>query len=183
MQQVIRLALFFALALPLSATATDQEKVNTKLEAFQGRTGVAMLREYVEVGKLRQMGTVEVNARIFRNMAKPGDDLTGISIEVTEAGRLERSTTAYIDKEEIDALLQGIDYVGREVTLSEGMAHFESEYRTNGDLRITVFNDAQNRRQVAIAAGRITPTRAYLNIEQLQELRALIVRAQQAISR
>lgn len=176
------LAALAALAVPAFAATDSGDSPTTKMETFAARVGVAVLREYVEVGAISSMGKVAVDARILRNMARPTESTTGIRIEVTEATRLNRSVASYIDKDEIAPLLEGIDHVRRQITLSEGMTNFETEYRTTGDLSITVFNDHKNDIKAAIYAGRITPARAFVSVEQLGQLRDLIVQANAIIS-
>jgi hypothetical protein len=132
---------------PAVSVAQDQAAPTkvpaTKLEAFQSRTGVIVIRGYSTVGTIRAMGReVSVDAREFRDGSNPNSpNATGISITIKETGGLERENTSYIDSDEIDSLVRGIEYiskVGKDVTKLDS---FEVDYRTKGDLRITVFNN------------------------------------------
>ena len=115
--------------------------------------------------------------REFKDASTPTVRSTGVSIEVKEAGRLERENTAYIDSDEIQSLLAGIDYIAKASAAVTALSSFEVEYRTKGDFRVTVFNDNSGKLSAAVSAGRIGKTSAYLSMGQLQELRALILTA------
>jgi len=151
----------------------------TKLEAFQSRTGIVLIRGYSSAGTLSGLGgTVEVDAREFRDGSNPNSaKTTGISISIKETGRLERQNTSYIDSDEVDSLVKGIEYiskVGKEVTKLD---QFEVDYRTKGDLRITVFNERSGGLSAAISSGTIGKTQVFIALADLDKLRGLILAA------
>lgn len=159
---------------------TEQTKAPaTKLEAFQSRTGVVLIRGYSTVGTLRALGgQVVVNAREFRDGSTPNSPrATGVSITVKETGRLERENTSYIDLDEIDSLLKGIEYVSKVTKDATKLAQFEVDYRTKGDLRITVFNDLRGNVSAAISSGTIGRTQAFVSLTDLEQLRQLVATA------
>src|SRR5260370_31914780 len=80
----------------------DRQKTpGTKLEAFQVRIGVVLIRGYSTVGTIKSLGEVTVDAREFRDGSNPNSPrTTGVSITVKESGRLERQNTSYIDNDE-----------------------------------------------------------------------------------
>jgi hypothetical protein len=123
------------------------------------------------------MGTVNVDARDFRDASNPKTRITGVSISVKESGRLERENTAFIDSDEIDSLLAGLDYVSKATKDITPLKNFEAEYRTKGDFRITVFNNSSGEISAAVSAGRIGKTSAYIKLPQIFELRQLILEA------
>lgn len=150
----------------------------TKLEAFQARTGVVLIRGYTTVGVVSgRGGIVTVDARELRDASNPNSRATGISISVEETGRLQRENTSYVDADEIDSLLKGIEYImkiGKDVTK---LQNFEVDYRTKGDLRITVYNDAKGQISAAVSSGRIGRTQAFIELRDLEEFRKLILAA------
>jgi len=187
-QTFVRVAAIFGFAcLPFiasSASAQDPSeapKPATKLEAFQAKTGIVIVRGFTTVGSIRGMGLVTVDAREFKDASAPTVRSTGVSIAVKESGRLERENTAYIDSDEIQSLLTGIDYIAKASASVTSLNNFEIEYRTKGDFRVTVFNDSSGKLSVAISAGRVIRSSAYLSMEQLQSLRALILTAKGAV--
>ena len=164
-----RLLVTFSILMMSYAMAAAQEQGEqpkppaTKLEAFQARTGVVLIRGYTEIGTIGgRSSTVTVTAREFRDASNPTSRATGIAIEVKEVGRLERQNTSFVDADEIDSLLKGIDYIakiGKDITKHE---NFEVDYRTKGDLRIGVFNSGRSGNiHAVIASGRIGRTSAF----------------------
>ncbi len=149
----------------------------TKLEAFQARTGVVLIRGYSTVGTLRGMGgEVTVDAREFRDGSSPNSPkATGISIAVKETSRLERENTSYIDVDEIDSLVKGIEYISKVSKDVTKLDLFEVDYRTKGDLRITVFNSPSGEISASVSSGTIGRTNAFIKLAELDRLRDLIL--------
>ena len=87
----------------------------TKLEAFQSRTGVVLIRGYSTVRTLSGLGgQIGVDARECRDGSNPNSSKTaGVSIAITETSRLERDHTSYIDVDEIESLVKGIEYISQ----------------------------------------------------------------------
>lgn len=147
----------------------------TKLEAFQATTGTVVVRGFTTTGTVRGLGgVVTVDAREFRDASNPNKRVTGISISVKEASRLERENTSFIDAEEIESLLQGLDYIGKATKEVTSFENFEAEYRTKGDFRVTAFNDNSGQLNIAVSSGRIGKSTVYLKASQLSELKALV---------
>ena len=176
----IRIGALVALLCTGTAFAQDQTEQKkapaTKLEAFQSRTGVVLIRGYSTVGSLRGMGgEVVVDAREFRDGSNPNSPrATGVSITVKENGRLERENMSYIDLDEIDSLLKGIEYISKVNNDVTKLALFEVDYRTKGDLRITVFNNAKGEVSAAISCGTIGRTQSFIKLTDLDKLREMI---------
>jgi hypothetical protein len=140
-----------------------------------------IVRGYTTVGAVTaRLGSVSIDAREFTDAGNSHVRVTGLSIEVKEAGRLERENTSFVDYDEIDSLIQGIDYISKmdqHVTL---MKNFEAEYRTKGDFRITTFNSSEGI-DVSVSSGRIGKATAFMKLADLPRLRALIVNAKATI--
>lgn len=157
-------------------------KPATKLEVFQAKTGTVVIRGYTTIGKVSGMGTVTVDAREFKDGSNPNAPrATGVSVTVKESGRLERESTSYVDADEVDSLLRGIDYISKITKEVTNLEMFEAEYRTKGDLRITVFNDPNGGLSLAISSGQVGRTSAYLRMTQVDAFRSLIIAAKSKI--
>ncbi len=158
--------------------ATEQKKApSTKLEAFQSRTGVVLIRGFSRVGTFSGSlgGSVSVAAREFRDGSNPSmPRAVGISVSVKAPGRLERENTSYIDLEEIDSLLKGIEYISKASKDVTKLGQFEIDYRTKGDLRVTVFNNQQGEVSAAISSGTIGRADVFVSLSDLGRLRELI---------
>jgi hypothetical protein len=156
----------------------DSQKPPTQLEAFQAKTGAVIIRGYTTVGTIKGLGgNVTVQAREFRDASNAGSRVTGISIEVKETTRLERESISFIDLDEIDSLLSGIDYIAKATKTITKLDKFEAEYRTKGGLAITVFSGAGDEIKAAVFSGRVVQTETFITLADLQALRDLIVTA------
>ena len=95
----------------------------TKIEAFSSKTGIVMIRAFSIIGRIRGQGLVTIDAREFRDASSPSQGVYGIAVEVKEAGRLERESRSFIDLDESDSLVRGLDYIAKALTL-QGFAEF-----------------------------------------------------------
>jgi hypothetical protein len=174
-----KLGILFLTLLPtVNGYAQDQAnaaKPSTKLEAFQAKTGIVIVRGYTTVGKIRAVGgEIVVDAREFRDASSPNTHVAGISVTVTNNTGVERENTSFIDADEIDSLLAGLDYISKATKDITKLAQFEAEYRTKGDFSVTVFNQSNGQLSVAISSGTIGRTSAYLKLADLPQLQKLI---------
>lgn len=182
----------FALLAALATSAVAQQQAadpaaqqradpSTKIEAFSAKTGVVMIKGFSTVGQVRGQGIVSVDAREFRDASSPKTGVYGVAIEVKESGRLERASRSFIDQDEIDSLVSGINYISKISKSVTIMKDFEAQYRTKGDFSITVFSDSSGGLGVAVASGRIGKTSAFLKLGDLDQLKVLILEAKKAI--
>ena len=182
----------FALLAAVTTTAVAQQQIaepaaqqraipSTKIEAFSAKTGVVMIKGFSTVGRIRGQGVVSVDAREFRDASSPKTGVYGVAIEVKEAGRIERESRSFIDQDELDSLVSGIDYISKISKSVTVLKDFEAEYRTKGDFSITVFSDSSGGLSLAVASGRIGKTSAFLKLGDLDQLKALIIEAKKTI--
>ena len=164
----------------LKAQETASVAPKTKLQAFEAQSGSVIIKGYSEIGKVNGTGSVSVDSREIVN-AKTGQRLFGILIEVTESGSVARRSRSYIDQDEIEALLAGLDYVSKITGDATKLKSFEASYTTKGDFEITVFNNTNNKLSAAVSSGRIGRAAAFISMERLAELRNLIVQAKQQL--
>ena len=102
---------------------------------------------------------------------------TGIVIEVTEGGRLERSNRSFIDYDEIDPLLSGIDYIATVKPDATKLSNFEATYKTKGDLAVTTFSSSSGKIEATVKSGSIGAADAYISLQQLNQLSMAIQQA------
>jgi len=101
----------------------------------------------------------------------------GIAIEVKEAGRLERESRSFVDLDEIDSLVNGLNYISKvtkEVTL---LKDFEATYKTKGDFAVTVFSNSSGGLSLSVSSGRIGKTDVFLEMSELERLKNIIIEA------
>jgi len=162
---------------PAQDTKPAAKETKTKLEAFEAQAGAVLIKGITEVGSVKGMGSVAVDCREFADAAT-GRKEYGISIEVTGSGSFERKDTAFIDYEEIDSLLKGIDYISKIDKSVTPLTTFEAVYRTKGDLQVTTFTTAANSKvQAAVQSGRFSSASAFLSLDQLAKFRGLVADA------
>jgi hypothetical protein len=159
-------------------TAPLQEP-KTKLESFQRQTGTVVIKGYSEMGKIGGLGSVSVDCMEFIDASTRRRQM-GIVIEVTESGRLEKSDRSFIDYDEIDPLLKGIDYIANVKTEATRLGNFEAIYKTKGEFSVITFSSS-GKVDAAVKSGYALPATAYLSLKQLGELRNLISRAKQKL--
>lgn len=171
----------FATEKAIQVSGNHDKAPATKLETFQARTDIVVVEGFFKVATMRGQydDTIEIQAREFRDASNPKSRAAGISFEVKEAGQLERENTSFVDSDEIDSLLAGIDRlskIGKDVTSFEFV---EAHYRTKGDLDITVFSSfSNNKLALSVSSGRIGKTTSFHAIKDLGKLREAVVAAQ-----
>jgi hypothetical protein len=150
------------------------------LKPSKQRPDPVLIKNYSEIGSLYGLGgTAKVTSWEFTD-AQTGKKQQGISVEVKEHDRLEREERAFIDYDEIDSLLAGIDYISRVSPDSLKLKRYEAVYRTKGSLAITFFNDTEGL-QVAVSAGQFGPASAYFKPDKFEGFRKMIVDAKAAL--
>lgn len=173
--------LWLTLAFCGSAQAQQQEdeKPKTQLEAFAAKTGVVIIRGFSEVGTLKgQYGTsVTVEAREFTN-AQNGQKEYGIAVKVT--GGRDQDNTSYVDYEEIESLVQGLDYISKIDRAVTAMENFQADYRTQGDLVLSTYTSG-GKIEFSVSSGRIGRQLAFLSLGDATKMRELVVQAKQRI--
>lgn len=177
--------IFVVLSLFLfSSPATGQEAVapelepQTKLEAFQARTGVIIIKGYSRIGLAAGMeGTsIEVENREFRDAGSNSKEY-GITIEVREAGTTGRRSLFYVDYDEIDPLLKGLEYLSKIDNSVTQLNRFEADYRTRGDLLVSASSSRGGVITLAISGGVNRRATSFFRLEDLKVIRGLIIEA------
>ena len=161
--------------------AQETNSPKTMLENFESQTGAVIIKGLLDVGIVKGLGSVAVECREFLN-ASTSRRQFGVIVDVTESGRLDRSRRSYLDLDEIDSLLKGIDYICKLDKTAVSLPDFEASYTTKGGLRVLVFTNKSGKLESAVDAGGFGSATAYLTIEQLSKLRSLLQEAQIKLS-
>lgn len=142
----------------------------TKLEEFSSKTGVVTLVEYTSGTEHSVLGgSFEVQKRKVGSVAKPGS-IKGVQVIVT---RDRYTGSAFIDLDEIDDLIQGIEYVMTVTNEITDLENFEAKFSTVGGLSLTVFNRDNGTLSSSLQAGSysVFPKVAQLSL-LLEDLRS-----------
>jgi hypothetical protein len=171
-------AIFFLTA---SASLAQQAATSpkTELEKFNGEVGTVVIKGYTSLGTV---SGVEVTAMTLRSAAS-GQTRSGVLIEVSSGGTTKRTSRSYIDYDEIAPLLNGIAFVAKTDASATKLKFFEGIYSTKGDLKVTVFNNENGSRNVAVQSGSIGSATTFMSFEQLDRLQALIREAKDMLDK
>lgn len=149
----------------------------TKLEAFEAQTGTVLIKGIGEIGSITGTGSIEVDCREFTD-AGTTQKRYGITVEVAESGRFARPVTSFVDYDEIDSLLKGIDYISKIDNSVTSLSNFEAVYKTKGELRVTTFSSKKGEKiRAAVQTGSIVSATSFLSLDQLAKFRGMIAEA------
>lgn len=176
---LLGIVLVFAVGAGQQSKETQQES-KTQIEAFGMQRGTVIVKGYSALPTIIEMGKITVECLELTN-ASTGIRQFGIVIEVEESGRLERTDRSFIDYDEIDSLLKGIDYISKVTSKNTKLNNFEAIYKTKGDFTVTLFNNERGGTQVAVKSGYIGSATAFISTDKLAQLRVLIVQAKEKL--
>ena len=153
----------------------------TQLETFLSKKGTILVKVFHSLGTLS--GTVGTSAELTAlTLYEPGKESVGrrgIKIEVKGGGRLEREHTSFLDLDEVDALVRGLDYMA---DATSGWAANQTDYTemvfsTKGDFQVG-FYVSEGQSHPFVASGTIGAANAFLGPEGLKSLRGMLAQGQ-----
>jgi len=159
-----------------------EAKAKTKIEQFSARTGVVLIRGYEKIGSAQGLYDTSVNiqSKEFTSV-NDGSKQYGITIETfKENGKYDKKHTSFIDFDEIDSLIQGINYISEVKPDVTKLDDFQADYTTKGSLKISTFSSG-DRLMAAVTSGSIGGVEAYFNIEDLAKIKELLIKAKEKI--
>ena len=155
------------------AICEENNQPKTKLEEFSGKTGVVIVKGYTS---FKPLTGVTVYSQEFINV-NSGKKEKGISIEVEDYR--ERTDRSFVDHDEIDSLIAGIDYIAKIEKNITKLNNFEASYSTKGGLEITTFNSNDGSIKVAISCGRYGRVSTFHKLAQLNDFKMAIIKAKE----
>lgn len=159
--------------------ACEPFEPRTKLEAIEGRYESLLLKGFSQIAVIRVRGAeIRIDAVELRDNTA-SSKAQGITIAMREADQ-ERITEnrAFVDYEEIDALLRAIDFAAKVNETVTRLAGFEARYRTRGDFEFVVFRQGRASGTAAsVTTGICDRVTGLLTLDELALLRAHIVEA------
>ena len=148
----------------------------TKLEAFDTNTDTVIIKATAPIGTVSAHGgAVAVRCREITD-AGTGRRESGIIIDIAFGAQLEGTTL--IDYDELDSLLDGLDYLGKLDWSVTSLPDFHAVYTTKGGFRA----DARGSRRTGnieftVRSTRVSAPKLSLSRDQLGQLRSLIEQA------
>jgi hypothetical protein len=158
----------------------EPEMFLTRLEAALETTGAVIVKGSTPVGSVTGLrGTASVTSWEIID-ARGGGRLYGVSVAIRDNERPDAEELAYLDYEEIDPLVAGLDYILKLENTATKLARFEAQYRTQGELSFYRFN-TPNGYGTAVAIGERRGPRLVLRPAGLVEFRDLLESAKAII--
>lgn len=173
------LSLFlFSTSVAAQETVEIETEPKTKLEAFQVRTGVVIIKGYSRIGSATgpQGSSILVEAIEFREVASRSKEY-GVTVEVREAGNNGRRSFAFIDYDEIDPLLKGLEYLSKIDDSVTQLNRFEADYRTRGEAIFSASSTRGGNVTITVSAGVLRGATSVFRLEDLKAIRGLFIEA------
>ena len=185
---------FLLLALMLSAIAAMAQRPvpqfwrkvgcepfepRTKLEALEDAYGGVVFKGFTRINTF-DVRDLRVDAVEMRNLSDSNsisNQARGIVISLRGPGEQPLEGRAFIDYEEIDTVVNGIDAVSKVNETMTKLASFEGRYRSTGDLEVKAFRQTRSGTAVTVSAGICDEVRIPLSLDDLQKIRAMLVEA------
>lgn len=149
----------------------------TRLEAIESRYERVITKGFSQFAIIT---TRAVEIRLDAIEMKDTGDATraiGLVIALRELDESPRENRAFIDYQEIDRLIKGMESVARVNETITKLAGFEARYRTLGDLEINVFRQTRSGTAASLSSGICDRVTALLTLDDLEKLRGHIIEA------
>ncbi len=147
----------------------------TKLEALDERHSTVIIKGFTRITTVEVRG-VRIDAVDMREMSA-ASRARGIVISLREEGGRLNDNRAFVDYEELDALINAIDAVARVDETMSRFPGFEARYKTFGDLEISVFRQTRSGAAVILTTGICDRATQTLTLDDLAKVKAMIQEA------
>ena len=170
---------------PAPTPEQDSDEPLTRMEAFEARTGTVIVKNYTVIGEVSGFGgTVIVTSYEFVD-AQAGRKEYGIGVDIKESGGAQRETRTYVDYDEIDGFIRGLDYIIK-IERSTSLENFEAEYMTKGEVAAATFIRPNNALRAAVSIGgpySFRRSTVFISLGKLADFRKLIADAKIALDK
>lgn len=152
----------------------------TKLEAIEGRTGVVLIKATAPIGTITtSKGVLSVTCKENQAVG-PGLKEYGISIGITAGDKPQ--DTLLLDYDELDALLNAVDYLNKVDWTVTSLPSFSAAYETKGGLRVAVFISKRSGTiEIAVRNTNAGNAPILLTREQFAQFRLLIEQSKEKL--
>jgi hypothetical protein len=147
----------------------------TKLEALEERHSAVIIKGFTRIMTVDVRG-VRIDAVEMREMGNV-HRAKGIVVSLREGGERPNENRAFVDYEELDALVSAIDAVSRVDESVTRLASFEAKYKTLGDLELGVFRQTQRGTAVILTTGICDRATQTMTLDDLAKVKAMIQEA------
>ena len=154
----------------------------TRLEMMDRIQGDVIIKGFTRITTVEVRG-VRIDAVEMRLVAKSAFRYKGIVVSLRESQQVGdnqqriNESRAFIDYDEIDALLNAIDVASRVDETATKLVGFEARYRTSGDLELAVFRQTRSGNAVTLSTGICDRVTAALSLDEFAKVKAMIQEA------
>ena len=145
----------------------------TKLEALEDLYATPLIKAFTQITTVELRG-VRIDVIDLKDAGGTAR-AKGIVIVLREGGERPNEGRAYIDYDEIDRLLSGIDSVAAVNELESKLPGFEGHYRTLGDFEINVFRQTARGTAVRLSTGVCDQVMQFMSLDDLAKVKAMIL--------
>lgn len=145
----------------------------TKLEALEERHSAVIIKGFTRITAVEVRG-VRIDALEMREMGNVSRAKGIVVVLREEGGARQNDNRAFVDYEELDALLNAIDAVSRVDETMTRLPGFEAKYKTLGDLEIAVFRQTRSGTAVILTTGICDRATQTLTLDDLAKIKAMI---------
>lgn len=161
-------------------TPDPYDEYLTKMELLLEKTGTVVVKGSTTVGTINGLrGTATFTSwEMVDTRANRAE--YGISILIADPNRPDASEVAYVDYDELDALIKGVEHLIKLENSATKLARFEAQYKTEGGLAIFRFNTPGGY-GTAVSAEGVRGPRLVLRPTGLVEFRDMLESAKSII--
>jgi len=116
---------------------------------------------------------VTVAAIEIRLASNPRIRATGLSFTVKESESSAKEKTSFVDYDEIDSLLKGIEYISGADHNITRLTNFIANYKTKGDFGVATYGMGSGI-HLAVSSGTCGKISAHFETTELAQLKSLI---------
>ena len=161
------------------------DEPRTRLEEYEDRLETVIVKGFMGIGTVSgRNGSAEVSAVELKDTAD-STRVSGVAIQLAAGGQQE--IQSFVDYEEIDGLIRGLDAVARADDRITKMPSFSATYRTKDDFGIVVFKQTRSGLAVRLensamnGTGGIDRATVFITLDELNRLRGIILEAKQRL--
>ncbi|HET8783118.1 MAG TPA: hypothetical protein VFM63_11915 [Pyrinomonadaceae bacterium] len=153
----------------------------TRLEMIDRIIGAVIIKGFTRITTVDVRG-VRIDAVEMRQLGGQHRQ-KGVVVSLREAQSIGdnqqriNESRAFVDYDELDALLNAIDVMSKVDETSTKLVGFEARYRTAGDLEIAVFRQTRSGNAVTLNTGICDRVTATLSLDDLAKVKAMIQEA------
>lgn len=157
--------------------ACEPLEPRTRLEAIESRYERVITKGFSHFATITSRAT---EIRLDAIEMKDTNDSTraiGLVFALRKLDDSPRENRSFVDYQEIDQLLKGMESVARVNETITKLAGFEARYRTLGDLEINVFRQTRTGTAATLTSGICDRVTALLTLDDLEKLRGHVIEA------